>query len=119
MTALINKIITFVAKHFTAIADTTGTTPDDSLPSFTINPPVDIGGNLDEILNKAISILTPVVLTVAGAMYLYAGFLFLTSGGKEENVSKAKKTLLWTTIGVAATVLAGTIVYAVKEIFGA
>ncbi|RJQ37180.1 hypothetical protein C4552_01625 [Candidatus Parcubacteria bacterium] len=46
------------------------------------------------------------VFIVAVIFILYAGFLFITSGGNEETRKKASSTLLWGLIGIAVALLA-------------
>lgn len=37
---------------------------------------------------------------IALVMFIYGGLTFLTSGGNEEKISRAKATLVWATIGI-------------------
>lgn len=40
------------------------------------------------------------VALVATAMFVWGGFLFLTSGGNAEQIKKGKDTLLWSGLGI-------------------
>jgi hypothetical protein len=46
---------------------------------------------------------------------VYAGFLFVTAGDNESQISKAKTTFLWTLIGAAVLIGAKVIAMAIKE----
>jgi hypothetical protein len=52
---------------------------------------------LGKIIDIALFIATPVLVLA----FLWAGFLFVTSGGVPEKIAKAKQTLLWTIVGAA------------------
>jgi hypothetical protein len=110
MANIFQKIIGFVFQIDSAFAQATG----GSLPTFTIKNPLSVGGNLEDILDAVTNLLLTIGLPLAGLMYLYAGFQFLTAGGQEKKITSAKQTLLWTTIGVVVLLSAKGIVIAVK-----
>ncbi len=56
----------------------------------------DLKGILQTILNFALSFLGFVMVV----MVIYAGVLYVTAAGNEDNVGKAKKILLYSAIGV-------------------
>ena len=56
------------------------------------------------VQNIAIKII-PVAFALSVIMIIYAGFLFVSAGGSEEKVRKAKHTLYWAIIG--AVILLG------------
>lgn len=39
---------------------------------------------------------------IALVMFVYGGFRYMTAGGSEEAVTKAKKTIVWATLGLVA-----------------
>ncbi len=47
---------------------------------------------------------------IAVIMALYSAFLFLTATDNEEQLKKAKKTLIWSLVGVAVAIVAFSIV---------
>lgn len=53
-------------------------------------------GLLDSILNWLLLLASP----VAVIMMLWAASLFMTAGGNQERLTMAKKTLLWTIVGI-------------------
>lgn len=55
---------------------------------------------------------------IAAIMILYAGFLFLTGGGNEDTLKKAKTYLIYGLIGIAIGLLAGNAVRVVQSIVG-
>jgi hypothetical protein len=113
MANIIQKIINFVFHVDSAIADATG----GGLPTFNINNPLAVGGNIEDILDKIITdLLMPVGFSLAGLMYLWAGFQFLTAGGQDKKITTAKQTLIWTTIGVMVILAAKGIVIVVKDL---
>lgn len=47
---------------------------------------------------------------IAVIMVIYAGFLMLVAGGEEEDVTKAKKILIWGAVGIIVVLLSYSIV---------
>lgn len=58
------------------------------------------------------------VLALAVIFILYAAFMYLTSGGDEEKVKKAKQFLVYAIIAIAIGLLARGIVALVQTFFG-
>ena len=58
-----------------------------------------------------------ILLAIAVIFILYSAFLYLTSGGDEEKVKKAKSYLVYAIIAVAIGLLARGIVYLVATTF--
>lgn len=69
------------------------------------------GGNdgIDGIQNLISNVLGLVGI-IAVAFAIYGGFLILTGGANEENVSKGRKTLLYAVVGIIVIFLAWSIV---------
>jgi len=63
-------------------------------------------------LTTAITWFQNLLLVLAVVLVLYAAFLYITSGGDEDKVGKAKKALLYSAIGIAIVLLA----YSVRPI---
>jgi len=51
-------------------------------------------------------------------MIIIAGIIIMTSRGSEEKVTKGKKIIKWTLIGVAIAVSASFIIGLIKELLG-
>lgn len=85
------------------------------------------GGGLQNPLNACsfsalIESITRIVaqigVPVAVFFIIYAGFLFVTARGSEDKLKTAKKTLLWTIIGVALILGAWAIARAIRSFIG-
>ncbi len=68
----------------------------------------------DLIANIA-KIVAEIGLPIAAIAIIYAGFLFVTAGGNEEKVTKARKTFYWTILGTALLLGAWAIAEAIKS----
>lgn len=71
------------------------------------------------LINKIIDLLFTLGIPLAVLLILWAGFLFLTSGGDPQKVNQAKATLLWTIIGFSILLLSKGIIFAICDFFGA
>lgn len=67
----------------------------------------------ETLVKYAISLAFP----VAVVFIIWSGFLFVTAGGSEEKLNKAKSTLTWTIIGLAVAVGAWTLAVAFRNFF--
>lgn len=77
-------------------------------------PATDIRLIIARIIRAALGLLGIVLLV----LFLYGGFLYMTSGGNEEQVASAKKILINATIGLAIILTAYSIVLFVMHILG-
>ncbi|MBI4457700.1 hypothetical protein HY633_01925 [Candidatus Uhrbacteria bacterium] len=71
------------------------------------------------LVGRLITILTGISGTLALLMFVYGGFLWLTSAGIEEQVTKGKKIFTWATIGLVVIFLAYAIVQQIFNVIGA
>jgi hypothetical protein len=62
------------------------------------------------VINKIATWFLTIVVAIAVIMFVYAGFLYLTSGGDDEKIKSAKNYLLYGIIGIAVALLAGALV---------
>ena len=85
------------------------------LAALAAAPDIGVGENLrdsftkDDIANIIASIrfwFTGILGIIAIIMILYGAFLYLTAGGDEEKVGKAKKTVLYGAIGILIILVA-------------
>lgn len=77
--------------------------------------------NFCQVLDKffvGVQYFGSAILIVAVAMLLYAGFLFITGGGNEETLKKAKTVLIFALIGLAVAILATSADDIIKNIVG-
>lgn len=70
------------------------------------------------VLNTVLNFLFGMSLVIAPLMILAGAFMFVTGGGNPEQVSRAKKTLIWTIIGFGVILLSKGIVFAIQNILG-
>jgi len=73
----------------------------------------------EEIIARITNFIFSIALVVAPIMILIAGFLFITAGGSPEQVSRAKRIILWTVVGVVVIALAQGLANVIKSILGA
>lgn len=86
-------------------------------PSFAIaalSNPIQANSFYD-LITAIVNVLLAIGIPVAVIFIIYAGFLFVTAGGSEEQVKKAKEMLIWTLAGTALLVGAKTIALALQS----
>src|SRR5688572_17958848 len=89
------------------------------LPSFAAadSIPNPLGSeDLGEILKRLTGAILNLAIPVAAAMYIWAGFLWLTAGAKPNNLSKAKEVFKYTTIGLIVVFIGGGFVDLIRSI---
>jgi heme/copper-type cytochrome/quinol oxidase subunit 2 len=65
----------------------------------------------NDLLTTVINVISVIVGVIAVIMIIFAGFRYITSGGKQESVSGAKNTILYAIIGLVIVALAQLIVH--------
>jgi lysylphosphatidylglycerol synthetase-like protein (DUF2156 family) len=65
----------------------------------------------NNLVSTIINIISVIVGIVAVIMIIYAGFRYVTSGGKDDSVKGAKNTILYAVIGLVVVALAQIIVH--------
>lgn len=83
----------------------------------TIEDPLGNKG-VEGIIKSITGLLKVIAISVGTIMIIISGIQYLTSAGNEERTSKAKKTMLWTIVGVAIVVAVDFIVGFIQEILG-
>lgn len=71
-----------------------------------------------EILGAITSLLVIIAISLGVIMIIWAGIQYMTAGGSEEKIAKAKKTILYTIIGVAIVLAADFIIDIIKDVVG-
>jgi heme/copper-type cytochrome/quinol oxidase subunit 2 len=61
---------------------------------------------LETILNNIKGWFAGIIFIIGIIMMLYAAFLYMTSGGDDSKIEKAKKTLVWGIVGIIVALLA-------------
>lgn len=69
-----------------------------------------------ELLNSILDYAVLIVGPLAVLAILWAGFLFMTSGGDVEKVKRAKQALTWAVVGLAIVLTARGITYIIQDI---
>lgn len=81
---------------------------------------VDASKPLPELIGNIIAVLLSVLGIIFVVLVVYAGFLYLTAGGEDDKVKKAKKLLTQSVIGlviiVAAYAIAAFVIDALTEV---
>lgn len=67
-----------------------------------------------EALNKFANYIFSVAIVLGVIMIIWAGVLFMSSGGNEQKVTAARKALLWGLVGAAIAIAAKGIVMGIK-----
>lgn len=62
--------------------------------------PLGKGTTIQTLIGRAINIFTGVSGSVALLMFVYGGFLWLTSGGSTDKIAKGKKVFTWSAVGL-------------------
>jgi hypothetical protein len=68
-----------------------------------------------QLISKIISIVAEIGLPLAVVVLMYAGFLFVTARGNEEQIKTAKKVFFWAIVGTALILGAWVIAEAINE----
>jgi heme/copper-type cytochrome/quinol oxidase subunit 2 len=68
-------------------------------------------GAANDLVETVVNILSVIVGVVAVIMIIYAGFRYVSSGGREDAVKGAKNTILYAIIGLVIVALAQIIVH--------
>lgn len=98
-------------------ANTGGSTNSGKSSWATIENPLKYD-NFQDILGAVANFLWKIGLALAPVMLIIAGFMFVTSGGSPERVAGAKKMMLYTLIGLAIILLASGLIAVLKSIIG-
>ncbi|MBI4435119.1 hypothetical protein HY630_00455 [Candidatus Uhrbacteria bacterium] len=69
--------------------------------------------NVREVIGRLIQAILGITGSVALLMFVYGGFLWLTSGGVPDRVKKGKEVMKWAVLGLVVIVGAYTIVRAI------
>lgn len=73
---------------------------------------------IQELIGNLIKGALGIIGSIALAVFIYGGFLWLTSGGNPEKITKGKSTMVWGTIGLAVILFAYTLVRFVFQALG-
>ena len=94
------KISTLFRQTLTTLTITVGTLPH-TVFARTLDPGGGFSGDIPSLVGRAIRIFTGISGSIALLMFIYGGFLWLTSGGSPEKIKKGKDVFVWSVIGLA------------------
>jgi hypothetical protein len=83
--------------------------------TFRIRNPLGVE-DLGQLVQRLADQLANLAIPVAVVLYIYAGFQFLSARGNPERIAKAKKTMLYTTIGLAVIFIGGGFVDLIRSL---
>ncbi len=85
---------------------------------FSIAQPTQGALDVRDFLNKVLNVIWWIFLAAAVIFFVIIGILFLTNLGNPEDISKARKALIWGGVGVAVGVLAFGMVRIIMNTLG-
>lgn len=69
----------------------------------------------EELVSSIATWFELIMVPVATIMILYAAFLFMTSGGDEEKIKRAKRAITWAVVGVAIVLIGAGFITLIKS----
>ncbi|MFH1772778.1 MAG: pilin [Patescibacteria group bacterium] len=93
----------------------TDPTPATTSTATTFTNPLVLKDDIPTFLGNVIKGIMGVVGSLALVMFIYGGIIWMISGGNQENVTKGKNILIWTTLGIIMVFMAYAIVKLVIE----
>ncbi len=60
-----------------------------------------------------------IAIPLATLMFLIGGFMFMVSGGNEQKVTQARKTMIWAAVGLAICLIGAGFTSIIRELLGA
>jgi hypothetical protein len=87
--------------------------------TYTIQNPLNCpGGTITCVIDAVTGFLIVIAAPLLTVMVLWAGFLFVTSGGDENKLKTAKNALLWAGIGFGVVLIARGLSAIIRQILG-
>lgn len=76
------------------------------------------GGTADiqDVIDNIIDFLIGIGIPIAAIMYIWAGFLFLTSNGDEKKITTAKRAIIWASVGLAVLIMGKGLVLVIQSV---
>ncbi len=73
---------------------------------------------IDNLMSRGINAMVMFMGTIALALVVYAGFLWMTASGNESKIEKAKTIMIWTVLGTMAIGASYVFVNFIINVFG-
>lgn len=83
-------------------------------PVFELPNPLD-AQTFEDLVSSIATWFELIMVPVATIMILYAAFLFMTSGGDEEKIKRAKRAITWAVVGVAIVLIGAGFITLIKS----
>ncbi len=74
--------------------------------------------SIEELLTSILSFVLKLIVPLAVIAIVWSGILFLTSAGKDDRVTQAKKMFTWAIIGLVVALIGMGFVSLIKDILG-
>ena len=71
------------------------------------------------LINDIAGWIFMIAIPLATLMFLIGGFMFLVSGGNEQKVTQAKKTMIWAAVGLAICLIGAGFTSIIRQLLGA
>jgi len=84
--------------------------PEDRPEQLNDTDEIGTGEGLRATIVKVINVLLTFLGIIAVVLFIWAGFLMMTSAGNDEAVEKGKKTMIWAAIGIIVILFAYVLV---------
>lgn len=88
------------------------------MPAQTLENPIS-ADSIAELFASILSVVIIISIPIVVFFLIYAGFLYVTAGGKPEQIKKASQSLLYGVFGAVIILAAVAILEIVKNIVGA
>lgn len=102
------------AQNNTPLAANNGSTTQTIVAPPIKNPFA--GKNLSGVISQGINILLTLIVIAAVIVIIIAGFRMATAGGNPDQITKAKKTLIWAILGLVVAFMSFAIVRIVQSL---
>ena len=83
-----------------------------------ISNPLGSGSTFTTLIQGVIDWAIDIGILIAVVMIIWSGFLFMTSEGNEDKVTKAKKSLTWALVGLLILLIGDGFIGIVKDLLG-
>lgn len=87
-------------------------------PAITLENPLGDCKDLGCPAAAVADFLFTIAIPISGILILWGGFQMMTAAGNSERISQGKKTILWTVIGFAIVLIAGSVAKLIQNFFG-
>jgi|SRR3989344_205466 len=74
--------------------------------------------NIEDLLNRIVAYLYTISIPLVVIMVIIGAFQIMFAGGNPENVTKGKKTILYSVVGFVIVVVASGVAFILKELLG-